>query len=289
MSLVLFWGAMATIVYTYLIYPIIILLRGIFWVRPYKTAGITPHVSLIIAAYNESQSIAAKIENILALDYPPEQLEVVIASDGSNDGTDAIVRSYARANLRLLSLPRQGKAPALNSAVAASTGEILVFSDANSMYAPDAIRALVRPFAAPEVGGVAGNQVYLKKKGDTGLTGAGEQSYWDFDRQLKQLQSKSGNVISATGAIYALRRTLFHPVMGGVTDDFTISTDVIVQGAAAGVCARCHRLRTRRRGRRGRIWPQGAGDYARAARRARAPYAAQPFSLRFLCAAALLA
>lgn len=228
MGLVMFWGAMATIVYTYIIYPIIILLRGIFWVRPYKTADITPRVSLIIAAYNESKSIAAKIENILSLDYPAGQLEVVIASDGSNDGTDAIVRSYESPNLRLLSLPRQGKAPALNAAVAASSGEILVFSDANSMYAPNAIRELVRPFAAPEVGGVAGNQVYLKK-GDAGLTSAGEQSYWDFDRQLKQLQSKSGNVISATGAIYAIRRSLFHPVMGGVTDDFTISTDVIVQ------------------------------------------------------------
>jgi cellulose synthase/poly-beta-1,6-N-acetylglucosamine synthase-like glycosyltransferase len=230
MSLVMFWGAMATIVYTYLLYPIIILLRGILWVRPYKTADITPRVSLIIAAYNESEGIGAKIENILSLDYPAEQLEVMIASDGSNDGTDAIVRSYERANIRLLSLPRQGKAPALNAAVAASSGEILVFSDANSMYAPNAIRELVRPFAAPEVGGVAGNQVYLKKKGDAGLTSAGEQSYWDFDRQLKQFQSKSGNVISATGAIYAIRRSLFHPVMGGVTDDFTISTDVIVQG-----------------------------------------------------------
>ena len=228
MSLVMFWVAMATIVYTYLLYPVIILLRGILWVRPYKTAAITPRVSLIIAAYNESEGIGAKIENILALDYPSEQLEVVIASDGSNDGTDAIVRGYERANIRLLSLPRQGKAPALNAAVAASSGEILVFSDANSMYAPNAIRELVRHFAAPEVGGVAGNQVYLKK-GAAGLTSAGEQSYWDFDRQLKQLQSKSGNVISATGAIYAIRRSLFHPVMGGVTDDFTISTDVIVQ------------------------------------------------------------
>jgi cellulose synthase/poly-beta-1,6-N-acetylglucosamine synthase-like glycosyltransferase len=231
MSLVLFWSAMATIVYTYFIYPVITVLRGLFWVRPYESADVTPRVSLIIAAYNESKSIAAKIENILSLDYPSEQLEVVIASDGSNDGTDAIVRRYESPNLHLLSLPRQGKAPALNSAVAASSGEILVFSDANSMYAPDAIRALVRPFATSEVGGVAGNQVYLKKQSEGSITSAGEQSYWDFDRQLKQFQSKSGNVISATGAIYAIRRSLFHPVVAGVTDDFTISTDVIVQGA----------------------------------------------------------
>src|SRR3954471_23224012 len=115
MSLVVFWGAMTTIVYTYLIYPVITVLRGLFWVRPYTNADITPRVSLIIAAYNESKSIAAKIENILSLDYPSEQLEVVIASDGSNDGTDAIVRLYESPNLHLLSLPRQGKAPALNS------------------------------------------------------------------------------------------------------------------------------------------------------------------------------
>jgi cellulose synthase/poly-beta-1,6-N-acetylglucosamine synthase-like glycosyltransferase len=128
----------------------------------------------------------------------------------------------------LLSLPRQGKAPALNTAVAASTGEILVFSDANSMYAPDAIRALVRRFADPEVGGVAGNQAYLKGKQDDNAEG--EKSYWNFDRKLKQSQSQAGNTISATGAIYAIRRSLFQSVPDGVTDDFVTSTRVIVQG-----------------------------------------------------------
>lgn len=236
-SLILFWVALAAIVYTYVLYPLIVVLRGLLWVRPYRSAEITPRVSLVIAAYNEAKSIGAKIENILALDYPREQLEVVIASDGSTDGTEGIVRRYEAANrqggahLRLLALPRQGKAAALNTAVAAATGEILVFSDANSMYAPDALRALVRPFAAPEVGGVAGNQVYLKHNAGEGVTGAGERSYWDFDRVLKQFQSRAGNVISATGAIYALRRSLFEPVAAGVTDDFTISTGVIVQGS----------------------------------------------------------
>jgi cellulose synthase/poly-beta-1,6-N-acetylglucosamine synthase-like glycosyltransferase len=230
-SLFLFWAALAVIVYSYAIYPLLVVLRGLLWVRPYTSAAVTPRVSLIIAAYNERASIAAKIDNILALDYPREQLEVLIASDGSNDGTDAIVRAYEGPHLRLLALPRQGKAAALNSAVAAAHGDILVFSDANSMYAPGALRALVRPFAAPEVGGVAGNQVYVKQHANAGITGAGEQSYWDFDRVLKQFQSRAGNVISATGAIYAIRRSLFHPVAAGVTDDFTISTGVIVQGS----------------------------------------------------------
>ena len=247
MALVMFWGAVIIIVYTYLLFPILTLLRGLLWRRPYRRADITPRVSLIIAAYNEADSIKAKLDNIMALDYPRDRFEVVIASDGSNDGTDAIVRDYAAsvqetfAGIKLLSLPRQGKAPALEAAVAASSGEILVFSDANSMYAPDAMRALVRPFADAAVGGVAGNQVYQKAKAgeaaagapsavaDEG-SGAGEQSYWNFDRRLKQFQSRSGNAISATGAIYAIRRALFHGVPVGVTDDFVTSTRVIAQG-----------------------------------------------------------
>ncbi|HBY96457.1 MAG TPA: hypothetical protein DEP84_21355 [Chloroflexi bacterium] len=229
MSLALFWSAVALIVYTYILFPALILLRGLFWRRPYKSAAITPSISMIIAAHNEAGTIQARVENILALDYPRDRLEVVIASDGSNDGTDTIVRSYAEPGIRLLSLPRQGKIPALNAGVAAATGEILLFSDANSMYAPDAIRALVQPFADPTVGGVAGDQRYLTERSG-GATNDGEQSYWNFDRLLKQFQSRSGNVISATGAIYAVRRSLFRPIPVGVTDDFVASTNVIALG-----------------------------------------------------------
>jgi cellulose synthase/poly-beta-1,6-N-acetylglucosamine synthase-like glycosyltransferase len=184
---------------------------------------------MIVAAYNEAANIGAKLQNVLELDYPADRFEVIIASDGSNDGTDEIVRQYADRGVKLLSLPRQGKAAALNEAVAASTGDILVFSDANSLYAPESIRALARPFADPEVGGVAGNQVYLSDA-ETALSGDGEHSYWSFDRKLKQSQSQAGNVISATGAIYAIRRSLFQGVPVGVTDDFATSTSVIAQG-----------------------------------------------------------
>ncbi|MFN8567176.1 MAG: glycosyltransferase [Kouleothrix sp.] len=119
---------------------------------------------MVIAAHNEAANIGAKIDNILAMDYPHEQLEVIIASDGSNDGTNEIVQGYAAQNVKLLAPPRQGKAPALDAAVAAAHGDVLVFSDANSMYHPQALRALARPFADPEVGGVAGNRVYTAKK-----------------------------------------------------------------------------------------------------------------------------
>ncbi len=228
-SLILFWGAVALLTYTYALFPIILAVRGLFWRRPVQATDIEPRVSLIIAAYNEAGSIVAKIENLLALDYPADRLQVVIASDGSTDGTAEVASRYASERIRVLALPRQGKAGALNDAVRAATGEILVFSDANSMYAPDAIRALVRPFADPAVGGVAGNQRYLSG-GDASMTGAGERGYWSFDRLLKRTQSRAGSTISATGAIYAIRRSLFLPVPEGVTDDFVTSTRVIAQG-----------------------------------------------------------
>ena len=228
--LVIFWAAVAVIVYIYVIFPLLILLRGALFPRPYKQADITPSVSLVIAAYNEERDIGEKLENILALDYPLDLLDVVIASDGSSDATNEIVARVAEkhSHIRLLALPRQGKAGALNDGVAASKGEILVFSDGNSKYLPDAIRKIVRPFADPSVGGVAGNQRYLPPTKE--VSNAGETSYWSFDRILKVFESRGGNVISATGAIYAIRRSLFQGVPEGVTDDFTTSTKVIAQG-----------------------------------------------------------
>jgi cellulose synthase/poly-beta-1,6-N-acetylglucosamine synthase-like glycosyltransferase len=221
--------AAVVVAYTYIGFPLLTMLRALIWRRPFFRADSTPSVSLIICCYNEADSIEAKLQNVLSLDYPADRLEVIISSDGSSDATEDIVRRFVDERLRLLCLPRGGKALALNAAASQATGEILVFSDANSMYAPDAIRRLVAPFADQTVGGVAGNQVYLKRS-DEGSTAPGEQSYWNFDRWMKALQSRSGNVISATGAIYAVRRALFHSVPEGVTDDFVTSTRVIAQG-----------------------------------------------------------
>ncbi len=223
------WVTASVIVYTYLVFPLIVLLRALIWKRPHSSNDITPTISLIIAAHNEVKSIGSKLDNILALDYPIDRMNVLIASDGSTDGTDDVVRAYETRGILLLSLPRRGKATAINEAVKTTRGDILVFSDANSMFAPDAIQALVRPFADPGVGGVAGDQRYVKDRG-TGLTADPERSYWSFDRWLKKCEGCSGNVISATGAIYAIRRSLFQLVPDGVTDDFVTSTAVIAQG-----------------------------------------------------------
>jgi len=226
---VLFWTAAAVLGATYVGLPALTLLRGRFLRRPHLAADITPPVSVVIAAHNEAGVIGPRIENLLALDYPSESIEIVIASDGSTDGTDAIVASFAGRGVRLIAPGRVGKGAALEAAVAASSGEILVFSDANSQYAPDAVRALVRPFADPEVGGVAGNQVYLPE-GESDATELGERGYWDFDRQLKIAQSAAGSVTSGTGAIYALRREHFGPIPEGVTDDMLDTMRVVDDG-----------------------------------------------------------
>lgn len=225
----LFWGALGPLLYTYLLFPVLVAVRGVIFPRPYRVGPIRPRVSLIIAARNEAAGIGRKLANIDSLDYPAENLEVIVASDGSEDATEEIVAAHHGRPVRLLRLPREGKAAALNAAVAVAEGEILVFSDANSRYAADAIARLVEPFADDRVGGVAGNQIYERKVGAEGGS-EGERSYWGFDRLLKVAESRAGNTISATGAIYGIRRELFRPVPPGVTDDFYTSLSVIAQG-----------------------------------------------------------
>lgn len=225
----MFWLLSLVIGWTYVGFPLVVLARGRWSRRPVQSGDITPSVSVVIAAHNEATVIRQRIENLLGLDYPPDRLEVIVASDGSTDATVAIASAVGSDRARVLDMGRVGKADALNAAVAAATGEILVFSDANSEFASDAIYQLTRPFADPSVGGVAGDQRYAVDH-DESPNGAGERQYWDIDRRLKQAESAAGNVISATGAIYAIRRELFQPVAAGVTDDFITSTAVIAQG-----------------------------------------------------------
>jgi GT2 family glycosyltransferase len=227
MSRLLLRAGVAVLLYTLVVFPVLVLVRGMLLRRDPYRAPIEPHVTIIVAARNEEASIGAKMENLGALDYPHDRLEVVVASDGSTDGTNAIVERYADRGVRLLALPRLGKAAMLNAAVDATRGEILVFTDANSQFATDALRELVAPLADPEVGGVAGDQRYAPAGGGTA---EGERRYWDFDRMMKLAESRSGNAISATGAIYAIRRELFQTVPEAVTDDFVVSTGVIAQG-----------------------------------------------------------
>ena len=227
---VLFWACVGYVLYVYALFPVLVLLRGRFAPRAYARGSDTPPVSVVIAARNEEASIGRRIENLLSLDYPEDRLDVVVASDGSDDGTDEIVRSFESARVELVAPGRVGKPEALNAAVQAATGEVLVFSDANSVFRADAIRRLVAPLADPSVGGVAGNQVYLPPdSGDASVVG--EQQYWDLDRALKHAESDAGSVSGATGAIYAIRRSLFTPLRRDVSnDDLLESLCVVAQG-----------------------------------------------------------
>ncbi len=210
------------VAYTYLGFPLLTVLRGLLRPQVIQTGSELPHVTMIIAAYNEAPVIIKKLANTLALDYPHTHLQVIVASDGSDDGTNELVAQCDVPNVQLLALPRQGKNRTLNTAVAAADGDILAFSDADSMLAPDALRHLVAPFSDPAVGGVGGDYRYASDVAE----GSGERTYWSFDRMLKQLQSRSGSMTSATGQIYAMRRSLFQPMPEGVTDDFFTSVQV---------------------------------------------------------------
>jgi cellulose synthase/poly-beta-1,6-N-acetylglucosamine synthase-like glycosyltransferase len=229
-ALVALWLSIALVCYAYAGFPLLLLVASAVRPRRVRREPVTPSISLIIAAYNEEDCIAERLENALAADYPRDALEVIVASDGSSDGTERIVRGYRDRGVRLLALPRRGKIAALDEAVRNARGAVLVFSDANTVVEPGALRAIARNFADPSVGGVVASTGYwMDGAGES--SGRGEDLYWRYDTWLKHLESRTGSVVSAHGGLYAIRRSLYQaPVDGAVTDDFVISTAVIARG-----------------------------------------------------------
>lgn len=189
-----------------------------------------PSVSMIIPAFNEASIISRKLKNCAELDYPPDRIDVIVGSDGSTDATNELVASFTGARVRLHALPtRRGKAAVLNQCAEHATGEILVFSDANTMYHRDAVRRLARHFDDRAVGCVSGLLRLENKTGDAG--GRGEGAYWRFESWIKSMESRAGFLIGANGAIYAIRRRLFTRLPNAlINDDFFISMKVLEQG-----------------------------------------------------------
>ena len=229
-ALGIFWISVGLLLYTYLLFPLLLLLRGRLIHRPYAAADCTPELTVLVAACNEEAYIGACIDSLLAQDYPGDRMRIVIASDGSTDATEEVVRGYADRGVQLMAGPRRGKIETLNRTVPQLGGELIVFADAGTRFKSDALRELTRPFADASVGGVAGNQIYTREAKKS-LTADGECAYWNLDRRLKEAQSRAGHVTSATGAIYAIRRRLFRTIPCGATDDFFVTTQVIAQGA----------------------------------------------------------
>jgi cellulose synthase/poly-beta-1,6-N-acetylglucosamine synthase-like glycosyltransferase len=228
LEVILILSALA-IVYTYVGYP---LLLGVFarWRRaPAAYAPAKPFVSLVIAAYNEQETIGAKVENSLALDYPADRFEIVVASDGSTDATADIVRRYASRGVRLSESPvRAGKTAAINRAMALTKGEIVVFSDANNLYDEGTLRAVVAPFSDPTVGAACGNKHIAH--GD-GPLGESEGTYWKYEGWIKRQETRLGSTVAVLGEVLAIRRELFEPAPENViNDDHYIALRILKRG-----------------------------------------------------------
>ena len=202
----LLWGSFGLIVWTHAGYPLAAGLGArLRAYRPRRDDGYLPGVALIIVAHNEAGVIADRLENALALDYPPDRLEIVVSSDASTDRTHEVVERYAEHGVRLLVNPRGGKIAAQNAAVRATRAEILAFSDANSMWEPNALRLLVRNFADPEVGYACGRLRLASPDGGENVEGL----YWRYELWLRAQESRLGSITAGNGAIYAVRHSAY--------------------------------------------------------------------------------
>jgi len=229
---ILFWASAGLMLFVYLGYPLTLWLLGKIRGRVAQRRDLTPKVTLVIAAYNEEDTIAEKLENSLALDYPREQLEIVVASE-SSDNTNAIVGQFASRGIKLRAFTalRRGKASTLYACVPQAQGKIVVFSDANAMYQADAIRKLVRNFADPRIGCVSGRLEYVESA--TSCAAGNESRYWRYEVWKKGLESRLFSLTGANGSIFALRKELYSPLSEARGDDFELPIRVLLQGYGA--------------------------------------------------------
>ncbi|MGH9941909.1 MAG: glycosyltransferase family 2 protein [Pyrinomonadaceae bacterium] len=224
-----FWLCTAALCYAYIGYPMLLLLVSRLRGREVRRADWTPSVSVIITAYNEERDLAAKLDNTLALDYPKDKLEIIVASDCSSDRTDEIALSYAARGVRLHRQPeRLGKTAAQNAAVELAGSEVLLFSDATTLYRPDVLRVMVRNFADPTVGCAAGRLIYVDPEQSS--VGRGARSYWDYEVFLKEHESRVCSLIGVSGCLYAVRRSAYVPLYHEACSDFLIATKMVEQG-----------------------------------------------------------
>lgn len=217
-------------IYVYFGYPAVLwLLAKSLPHRRLENEAITPTVTLIISCYNEADVIRAKLENSLALDYPKDKLSILVVSDGSDDGTDEIVNEYASQGISMIRQEgRLGKTMGLNLAMERVTSDIVVFSDANAMYAEDAIAMLVRNFADDTVGYVVGAALYTD--GSDSASAQNEDLYWRYEMAIKTWESQLHSVVGGDGAIYAIRRRLWERLQARDINDFVNPLQIVAKG-----------------------------------------------------------
>lgn len=228
----LFWLCLLGLAYVYAGYPLLAWLAGRVLDRRLvagPAGAARPRVTVLIAAFNEARHITATVRNKLAQDYPAELLDVIVVSDASDDGTDDLVRAIGDPRVRVLRQePRAGKTSALNLALPQARGEIIVFSDANSLYAPDTVSRLVDCFADRDVGYVTGRMVY--KAPDGSLTGEGCSAYMRYENRLRDWETRLGSIVGVDGGVDAIRRALYRPMRPDQLPDFVQPLRVREQG-----------------------------------------------------------
>lgn len=231
MWIALFWVAVLLVLYPYAIYPAIVGLWARLAPRPPRAdAAYRPRVAMIVVARNEAARIEAKITTCLTQDYPADRLRLIVASDGSTDATNDIVRAHLDPRVHLLAFGQaRGKAACLNDAVALCDEEVIVFTDARQRLSPDAVRRLVAVLGDAEVGAVSGELVFQDEQATAFSSGVG--AYWRYEKFIRRSQAAIHSVPGATGALYALRRSCFRPIPPvTILDDVLIPMQVVLQG-----------------------------------------------------------
>ena len=216
---VVFWGAAALMVYVYVGYPSLLALLAPFF-RPRKPRpDYYPEISVLIAAYNEEQSIGGKLEQTLALDYPPDKIEILVLSDCSTDRTDEIVRSFSDPRVRLLRMQeRHGKTAAQNEGAKHARGEVLIFSDATTIYHPQALKYLACNYQDRSVGAVSGRYQYFDSHGNS-PSGPGTIAFWNYENLIKTMQSRISTVTGCCGCIYSVRKSAYTELPNDIISD----------------------------------------------------------------------
>ncbi len=188
-----------------------------------------PTITILLTVFNEEKAIIGRLENILSCRYPPERLEILVASDGSTDSTDVLVKRFAKHGVRLFRpRERKGKTDTQNQAILTASGEILIFTDAETTFEPEFLIQIVKPFADPTVGGVGGNCL-MRKESATGITES-QNFYWRYELKLRSLESELGMLAVSSGACMAIRRNLFKEMEATYGEDCIIPLDVVLQG-----------------------------------------------------------
>lgn len=226
-----FWIAAGLVGYTYLGYAAWLWVRSRWRPRPVRSGPYAPTISIVLVVRNEAACLEAKLKNLMGLNYPAERVEILVVSDGSTDGTNRILTEFAGvSNMRVILRPEpRGKAPGLNDAMKAASGEIIIFTDARQRIGADAVRLLLENFADPEVGCASGELILGDP--ESGEVTRGMGLYWKIEKMIREMESASRSVVGATGALYAVRRSLLVPVPPDIIlDDVFLPMRVLRQG-----------------------------------------------------------